>query len=107
MSDTILNPISIIITIAAALGVFIHDTQIYNAAKASTLDPIAAINFVRIEESKLLQTEKHIHSESGVFYDLQFRQPSNQPRTKDDKKYTAIKRLVSNNYGTDYFWPTS
>jgi hypothetical protein len=103
MSSTILTPISIILTVAAALGVFIHDTQIYNASKASTLS-IAVTKSARMDDSKLLSNDNHTHSDKSMFYGLKYQQPSNQPRSRDDKKYMAVKRLVGTNFSSEYSW---
>lgn len=107
MTPKILNPLSISLAFIAALGVLVHDTQIYNAAKASTLNLASIYEINHVEESKLLKTSTHIHSDSGSFYGLSFQQPSNQPRSRDDKKYVAIKRLIGSSFGSEYSWPVS
>lgn len=107
MSPTILNPLSIMLALSATLGIFVHDTQIYNATKASLLSSSAIAEFKGFEELKLLDSGKHVHSENSVFYGLGYQQPTSQPRNKDDKKYVAVKRLVGNTYGSEYSWPFS
>ncbi|SRR5574344_1617806 len=103
-------PIPIVISIAAALGVFIHDTQLDNVVKTSAEALPAIVSDIQGGLSELESRSQHIHSETGTTVNMPFnmasQQPAAPPRNKDDKKYVTQKRLNDNNFGNDYIWPS-
>jgi len=110
MVSTIINPLPIIVSLAIVLGVFAHDTQIDKALVAAVSRPATIMN-ENYNPIKLLVVDQHIHMDSGaintsVYSGFGSQQPSTQPRTQDDKKYIAQKRLSGNFFGSVYHWPS-
>lgn len=103
-------PIPIIISLAASLGVFVHDMQLGGVAKVANEALPAIVSDYGGGLIELASRTQHIHSEAGTAiystYNMGSQQPAAQPRNKDDKKYVTQKRLRDNNFGNDYIWPS-
>lgn len=97
----LINPLPIIITLAATLGVLFHDTQFDHAATTALMTPVTISNFGSVETALRLN-DAHIHVERTS---VSSNQAIAQPRLLEDKKYIIQKRLVSSNSGSDYQWP--
>lgn len=108
MLSEIINPLTILISLTAVFGVFVHDTQIDKALITAVSQPAVTADY-RSEPLKLPTIEQHIHSEATSFTStssLNSQQPATQPRNQDDKKYVAGRRLSSNTPGNEYSWPS-
>jgi hypothetical protein len=108
MIQKIINRLSIIVSLTIVLGVFMHDTKVDDAVVATSLTPALVANYT-FSPVKLLSGEQHIHTESSSFSNIRFssQQPAAQPRNEDDKKYINSKRLLTNNLGNEYIWPST
>ncbi len=96
-----INPLPIVITIAAALGILFHDTQFDHAASAALMTPVSLSSYGSVETALHLN-DQHTHVERVSFSNSQ---PVTQPRS-DDKKYILQKKLVSTTFGSEYSWPS-
>ena len=106
MLSEIINPISVLISLTAVFGVFIHDTQIDSALAANVSTP-AIVSDYSSSPIKLLHVDQHIHFDSASFSNnLRTQQPATQPRNEDEKKYIAQRRLMGNTFGNEYSWPS-
>lgn len=105
MTPKIFNILFATLSFTAALGVFIHDSQIYKVAKVSSLDNTVILNRDNAGELKLVSTGSHVHVDSGAFLGLGHQQPATQPRDRDDKRYVAVRRLIGSSFGSEYSWP--
>lgn len=95
MSPLITNPLSVVMSLTALLGVFVHDVQAGNVTALSTA---AIVADYRTETVDLLKTGQHYQAEVNSFLESTHNagsQPSTQPRNENDKKYIAKKRLYS------------
>lgn len=107
MFPLILNPLPVLVSLTAALGVLVHDTQIDNVAvtalSMSAIVSDSATNGLR-------SGSHHVHVDRGSFGEstrsLRTHQPATQPRNETDKKYIAQKRLMGNSFGNEYSWPS-
>lgn len=108
MLSEIISPLTVLISLTAVFGVFMHDTQIDKALITAVTAPVETSEF-RTEPIKLPSVEQHIHAESTSFSNtanLNAQQPATQPRNSDDKKYVAGRRLMGNSPGNEYSWPS-
>lgn len=108
MLSEIINPLTILISLTAVFGVFVHDTQIDKALVTAISSPATSSDYCS-EPLKLPTVDQHIHSESTSLTgtsNLNSQQPATQPRNQDDKKYVAGRRLSSNTPGNEYSWPS-
>jgi hypothetical protein len=107
MSPTIINPFPIMISVAALLGVFVHDAQFISVIQTAISTPAIVADYARSTSN--LSTDQHLHFDNGSSatsdYNLKTQQPSIRPRDEDDKKYVTRKRLSGNTFGSDYIWP--
>lgn len=104
MLSTVINPISLLISLTAVFGVFIHDTQIDHATLIAVSNPAAANNS---GVTNLSPVNQHLHIESSSFANsLKYQQPATRPRNEDERKYVAQKRLLGNALGNEYSWPS-
>jgi len=103
MSPLFINPLPILISLAAVLGVFVNDTQL-NSIALTAIAPDYSHGSV-----SLLPNNQHLQSESSSFlndtFSLRNQQPAVQPRNEEDKKYIAQRRIMGNTFGNDYYWP--
>lgn len=109
MYPLLINPIPLLLTLSAAFGVLIHDTQVDRAASTILSTPSAIVSsgeqgiFSRMNDL-------HVHSErvsvSQDVDELKTSQPRVQPRDGDDKKYVVQKKSSLNLYGSEYSWPS-
>jgi len=108
MFSEIINPLTILISLTAVFGVFMHDTQIDKALVTAISSP-AYSERINSESLKLPSIEQHIHAENTSFAsnsNLNSQVPATQPRNQDDKKYMAGRRLMANSSGNEYSWPS-
>jgi len=109
MLPTIINPLPVLISLTAVLGVFVHDTQLDNMAMTAISMP-AIISNNNTGNLNPMPVDQHIHLETKSFlentYNLRSQQPATQPRNKDEKKYVAQRRLMGNTFGNEYSWPS-
>ena len=104
----IINPITLLISLTAVAGVFMHDTRIDKALITAITEPSITSDY-RSEPVKLLSIDQHVHAERASFSSaasLNSVQPATQPRNGDDKKYIAARRLMGNSNGHEYSWPS-
>jgi hypothetical protein len=108
MFPLLINPLPILLTLSAAFGVLVHDTQIDAAARTVLTTPIAIVGNM---ESELLtkMNDPHINNErASVSRGVDDLRPT-QPRTpsrSDDKKYVVQKKSSVLSYGSEYIWPS-
>jgi hypothetical protein len=108
MFPIFINPLSILISLTAVFGVFIHDSQLNSVAMTAMSPPAITANYSH-GAINLLSDSQHIQSESSFLssaYSLRSQQPTVQPRNEDDKKYIAQRRIMGNTFGNDYYWPS-
>jgi hypothetical protein len=106
MLPAIINPLSVLISIAATLGVFVHDTQLCGVASVAVSDFGSAI--LASHDGGHINPIQHVHAESNPYsgiLSLRPEQPSIQSRSNDEKRYIAQKRLMGGGLGDDYHWP--
>jgi hypothetical protein len=106
MLPFIINPLPLLLTISTAFGVLVHDMHIDKFAVVAL--PAAIISY-GASEVGLKLNDQHLHAERVSFSGslrLNEAQPRVQPRTEDDKKYIAQKKLTYDAYGSDYRWPS-
>ena len=109
MLSELINPIPILISLTAVFGVLVHDTKFDKAVLTAVTAPESISRYAESSASKFLSANNHIHVEVGSFMSkvgFGSQQPSSQPKSDDDKKYIAQKRLIDNGSGTDYHWPS-
>ncbi len=110
----LINPLPVLISIAALFGVFVHDSQLGSVAMAAMSMPVITSDVSGHNQGNmeydLSPKYQHIHAEAGSLlssaHSLRTQQPAAQPRTENDKKYISQKRFKSNNVDNDYYWPS-
>jgi hypothetical protein len=103
-----ISPLSILISLAAVFGVFMHDSQFDNILMTALSAPAITADYNN-NVVNLMPGSHHIQSESspiGSSFSLRVQQPAAQPRNEDDKKYIAQRRIMGNTFGNDYYWPS-
>ena len=97
------------ISLTAALGLFVHDTQLGNMAITAITMPSIVADYntgdVKLRPN-LTSPHTDINSFSEITYNLRSQQPASRPRNEDDKKYIVQKRLTGNSFGNEYSWPS-
>jgi hypothetical protein len=99
---SLVNLFPVLLTFSAALGVFMHDSQLDRATVTAFNAPVITAVDTSVNVPKF--SDFHTHTESSS-EQLQVNQPTAQPRS-EDKKYIVSKKLVSNSAGSDYSWPS-
>jgi len=104
-----INPLPIMISLTAVLGVFVHDARFDKVAMTAMSAPAIVADYHN-GITNLLPSTQHIHSDVGSSigsaFSLRAQQPATQPRNEDDKKYIAQRRIMGNTFGNDYCWPS-
>jgi hypothetical protein len=102
-----MNPITIMISLTATFGVFMHDTRL-DQVIANVATPAIA-SHSSVEHIRSYISDQHVHSESNSFdrtAGAHMQQPTIKPRDQDDKKYIAQKKLMGSGSSEEYFWPS-
>lgn len=93
----LLTPLSILLSLSTAAGVFVHDTRIDKATL--TVISSASTNTSYQANTKLVNyaTDSHTHVErhtlSQSLHELRGDNPRVQPRTNNEKKYVSQKNF--------------
>ncbi|MDB5166975.1 MAG: hypothetical protein JWN26_120 [Candidatus Saccharibacteria bacterium] len=110
MFQLLLNPLPILLTLAASFGVLVHDTQVDRATTTALALPAAFANFGGADVAIKLN-DPHVHAENfsveNNIEQLHSGQPRTQPRGDEDKKYISVKKFVSDGMGSEYHWPSA
>ncbi len=96
--SSITNRLSITISVIAIFSVFLHDTKIDNATAVIMKIPEVIAEY-NLNRTSLNYTNQHPHFEVNSF--------TTQPRDENNKKYIAQRRLLANNLGGAYIWPST
>lgn len=108
MLSEIINPITVLISLTAVFGIFVHDSRIDEALITAVSTPVITVNYSP-SPIRLMVIDQHIHPEINSFSrasGLNSQQPATQPRNQDEKKYIAQRRLMGNTFGNEYSWPS-
>lgn len=109
MYPLLINPIPLLLTLSAAFGVLIHDTQVDRAASTIMSTPVAIVSSGESGVSSKMN-DLHVHSERVSVPqnvdELKTSQPRTKPRDGDDKKYVVQKKSSLSLYGSEYIWPS-
>jgi hypothetical protein len=100
-----INPLPLVITLAAAFGVLFHDTQFDRAATTSLAAPITTSQYGGIETALRLNDGLHTQTERTSITTSML--PAIRPRMGEDKKYIIDKRLATNSFDSDFLVPLS
>ncbi len=112
MPPLLINPLPVVISIAALFSVFVHDSQLSSFAMAMSMPSMMSdvSSTGHGLDVDLSSRPVHHHTESASLlssaYSMRTQQPAAQPRTENDKKYISQKRFKSNNLDNDYYWPS-
>lgn len=108
MFQLFLNPLPILLTLAASFGVIFHDTQVDRATTTALALPSAFVSYGGADVAIKL-SDPHVHTESfstSNIEQLHNGQPRTQTRGDEDKKYISVKKFVSDGMGSEYHWPS-
>ncbi|TAL14679.1 hypothetical protein EPN95_02125 [Patescibacteria group bacterium] len=110
MFQLFLNPLPILLTLAASFGVLFHDTQVDHAATSALALPSSFASYGGADVAIKL-SDPHVHTESfsvaNNIEQLHSGQPRTQTRGDEDKKYISVKKFVSDGMGSEYHWPSA
>lgn len=99
--------IPIFITLTTGVSVLLHDVQFERAAALAVPVPFSTEH---IAGASLMLRDQHTHTErvavNGSAYRNTSVSPSIGPRTSDDKKYIAAKKMSITTSGSAYIWPS-
>lgn len=97
-------PISIVLSSAVIMGIFMHGTQIDSAASISMSIP-AIIAEYKKGTVDLSKSDQHPQAEISSFSESTHAvgsQPSTQPNKDNDKKYIMQKRILGDGIDSDF-----
>lgn len=94
----------ILLTLSAATGVVLHDTQI-DIATATAFSKLPTLEAVRNNNGSVKFGDYHLHTERQHFSNLKSNVARVTPRIFDDKKYISPKKMSLTTGGYDYFLP--
>lgn len=101
MLSKFIKPIIITVTIATAIGIFVHDTKIDKATAAAIAVPALVVTYHLSGVMSLLGSDAHTHTERGslaqAIHDLKAQNPRIQPRSNEDKRH-MLPKYVSRGY---------
>lgn len=101
-----LNPLPVLISLTAAFSVLVHDSQIDFAAMTALAVP-AAIITTDVAGLNLAEAGMHVHSErTSSSRTVRSTQAATPPRNENDKKYVAVRRLLGDSFGSEFYWPS-
>ena len=93
---TILNSLSIMLSLSTASGVLIHDTKI-DKATAAAIAPLAVTANYETTDKLKISGDPHTHSERGslsqAVRDLKQQNPRLLPRAVEDRKHIVQRKL--------------
>lgn len=102
------NIFALLVTMTAAVGVFVHDSRMEKAIDVCMVkDQLTINNMIDLDELNFLKSQ-HVHSEGvSLLNSISYgsAQPSSQPRKEGEGKYIAQKRLVGNSFGSELYLP--
>lgn len=108
MFQSLINPLSILLTLTVTSGVLIHDTHMDRATFAALALPIAFAAYGASEVAKF--SDPHTHTErvsvANTLQHLRSNQPKLQARDDKDRQYISVKKYVSGGMGSEYHWPS-
>jgi hypothetical protein len=108
MLPSLINPLSILLTITTSFGVLIHDTHMDRATTAALALPIAFAVYGASEAIKM--SDPHVHTErvnvANTLQQLRSNQPKLQTRDDKDRMYVSVKKYMSGGMGSEYHWPS-
>lgn len=104
--ESINNTLLVALSLAAIAGVSMHDTRVDKAYVKAVSNPVSLEADHSSENSRTGIGEHHahihVHSLSSGSDG-----PTNKPRSENDKKYIASKRLRNGVFTDDYLWPST
>jgi hypothetical protein len=108
MFQSLINPLSILLTLTTSLGVLVHDTHIDRAASTALTLPISFTTFASAEAVKL--GDAHTHTErfsvTNALERLRSGQPRIQARDDKDHEYLSGKKFATGGTDSQYHWPS-
>jgi len=108
MLPSIINPLSILLTLTTSVGVLVHDTHLDRATTTALALPIAFASYGAAEVMKM--GDPHTHTErvsvANTLQQLRSNQPKLQARDDQDRQYVSVKNFVSGGMGSEYHWPS-
>lgn len=103
------NYISVTISAMIIFGIAIHGLQIDNATSL-VKSTVGIMSESSAKIANLSQPDQHPQSEVGSFtessHNISSQSPT-QPSNDNDKKYVIRKRIASNGFDSEFFWPTT
>jgi hypothetical protein len=106
MFTNIINPIAILISLATASGILVHDTKIDKAASVALSTPAIMASYDAPGKAISFNSDVHTHIErvsfSQTINTLNAHTPSVQPRT-DDKKHLMQKHVPRGHHAFDNY----
>jgi hypothetical protein len=109
MSPILINPLSLILTLATSFGVLLHDTQLDRATSISLALPTTFAT-IKVNDISIKLSDPHLHVELISYTEnidgLRLAQPRIQPRSGEEKRYVASKKFSSDTEGSEYIWPS-
>lgn len=109
MFSLLLNPLPVLLTLAASFGVLVHDTQVDHATMTAIALP-ASYSSLANSDNGLKLNDAHVHTEtvtvSQNIQHLRSGEARQQSRNDDDEKYITPKKLAANDGGSEYNWPS-
>lgn len=108
MSPVLVHPISVIIALATALGVFVHDAKLDKMAAAAV--PATVLSALAAD-AIFKSAEKHVHIEAPTVKArsqsaLQLNLPKVQPREDDRRTMIQPRKLVYQGGDSNSIWPS-
>ncbi len=108
MLSKISNHVTIVISLLAIVGMLVHDTQVDNAIVATRSNVNVRMG---LDETavRLRPVEQHTHTLnelSSDFLNIKISQSNSQNKNDNEKKYISQRRLLGNNVGSEYLWPS-
>lgn len=97
----------LLITLTTGTSVLLHGSHVDRVTALSVPVPFSTED---ASDLAMMLRDQHVHTErvvvAGAGQGINISEPGIAPRTADDKKYIASKKLTTNSSGSEYIWPS-
>lgn len=98
MFQILLSPFAVILSLSTGTGVLIHETKVDKVTALSMIPTSTIQQSASHSKANLLSSTPHTHVESAFLESassqLRSKNPNQNPRRNEDKKYLLQKRVV-------------
>lgn len=97
MFQVLISPLAVMLSLSTSSGILLHETKIDKLATLTMMAPVAAAQKVATHGTALLDGMPHTHIEpaslESASNELRTKNPNQNPRRDEDKKYRLQKRV--------------